>query len=84
MYECLEAGTIPLYVRNQGDELFWRFISKIGLLNIESLEKAKEIIQYFIDNPDKAESYRCVLIKKWNDWKNEIKELFRSDQLSFV
>jgi hypothetical protein len=80
MYECLEAGTIPLYVRNEGDESFWRFISKVGLLNIESWEKAKEIIQYFIDNPNSAETYRRVLIKKWNDWKCKI----RSDQPSFA
>ena len=74
MYECLEAGTIPLYVRNEGDGLFWSFISsKMSLLNIESWEKANDIIRYFLDNPQKAEIYKQKLTTDWNHWKSELK-----------
>jgi len=73
MYECLEAGTIPLYVRSEGDELYWKFISRLSLLNIETWEKAKEVITYFLHNPEKAETYRKILYANWNIWKSDIK-----------
>ena len=73
MYECLEAGSIPIYVRSEGDELYWKFISNIGLMNIETWEKAKEMVRDFINHPDKAEMYRQRIYTNWLQWKLEIK-----------
>lgn len=74
LYECLENGVIPIYVRMDGDNDFWDWISsKIKLLNINNWVTAKNAINYFINNPDKAEQYRLGLINNWNDWKNNIK-----------
>jgi hypothetical protein len=74
MYECLESGTIPLYVRTGGDELYWKFINEhLSLLEIDSWDKASNMINYFVDNPDMAEKYRCILVKKWEQWKEHIK-----------
>ena len=75
MYECLEAGTIPLYVRSEGDESYWKFISRLSLLNIETWEKAKEVITYFLTNPEKAETYRKILYANWNAWKSDCMEI---------
>ena len=75
MYECLESGTIPLYVRSEGDELYWKFISRLSLLNIETWEKAKEVITYFLTNPEKAETYRKILYANWNAWKSDCMEI---------
>ena len=71
LYECLEAGTIPLYIRNDGDELFWAFISKLGLVSLDR-------IQEFIDNPVEAETYRQTLIANWNSWKLQLAGLLSS------
>ena len=71
LYECLEAGTIPLYIRNEGDDLFWSFISKLGLLSIT--DNIVGVIRDFIKNPSKAETYRQTLMKQWDIWKCEIK-----------
>ncbi len=74
LYECLENGVIPIYVRMDGDDEFWNWItSKIKLINLKDWSTAKNAINYFISNPDKAELYRTGIITQWNQWKNEIK-----------
>jgi len=75
MYECLEAGSIPIYVRSEGDELYWEFISILELINIETWEKAKEVIQDFIANPDRAEIYKKLLSTNWLKWKSDLTRL---------
>lgn len=78
-YEVLEAGTIPLYVRTEGDEIFWNFITqKIPLLCIESWDKAKMVMQYFIKNHEKAEEYRRGLNDKWQKYKIELQSRIKN------
>jgi GR25 family glycosyltransferase involved in LPS biosynthesis len=69
LYECLEAGTIPLYVRQDGDEEFWKFISNIGLRELTDWEKAKDIMIECIENEEEAERYRKYILEKWSTWK---------------
>ena len=71
LYECLEAGTIPLYIRNDGDELFWDFISRLGLICI-TWDNIISIIRDFLENPS-TETYRQTLLTNWKLWKQEIK-----------
>jgi hypothetical protein len=74
MYECLESGSIPVYVRSKGDDLYWKYItSKIGLINIDSWENATEMIKRLLDSPTDAEKYRQILNTQWQTWKSEIK-----------
>lgn len=73
LYEALEAGTIPIYVRIKGDELFWNYIKeKLDLIEIKSWYKAKELIDIFLKNTLDAEKYRLKIINNWKNWKNEI------------
>jgi hypothetical protein len=79
LYECLENGVIPIYVRMDGDDEFWNWItSKIKLINLKDWSTAKNAITYFINNPDKAELYRTGIITQWNQWKNDIKGAINS------
>jgi hypothetical protein len=74
LYESLETGVIPLYVRIDGDEPYWDFIfNKLCFVELNSWEKAKSFIEYFLANPEMAEKYRLALLQKWNTWKTEIK-----------
>lgn len=74
LYETLEAGVIPLYIRSDNDTFFWQFIfDKLGLVELDSWDKAKSLIQYFMANPEMAEKYRMALLQKWSAWKAEIK-----------
>ncbi len=72
LYEALEVGTIPMYVRNLGDDSFWQFISKLGLININSWDTAKQIMEKFMNNPTEAENYRNTIYNNWLEWKKEI------------
>ncbi len=79
LYECLENGVIPIYVRMDGDDAFWNWItSKIKLINLKDWATAKNAITYFINNPDKAELYRTGIITQWDQWKNDIKDAITS------
>jgi GR25 family glycosyltransferase involved in LPS biosynthesis len=74
LYEALEAGTIPIYVRTEGDDEFWKFISKkLGLAELTSWENAVEFIKTLLSDTNRSEIYRQELITCWTSWKNEIK-----------
>ena len=74
LYEALEVGTIPIYVRQEGDELFWNKISsKLGLLELENWTQVTNVIQIFLNNPDEGEKYQIKLCEAWTKWKSEIK-----------
>lgn len=73
LYEALESGTIPIYVRSEGDDLFWNMIStKLELNRLNSWGEAKHFIIHLKSNDDLAEIYRLKLIGNWNLWKHEI------------
>jgi hypothetical protein len=75
LYEALEAGAIPIYIRSEGDTEFWNFItSKLKLINVESSTKASELITILEKNHQAAEKYRLELINQWQIWKQEIKQ----------
>ena len=74
LYEALETGTIPIYVRVESDTEFWNLISKkLQLINLDSWEKAIEFINLLIDKKTFGEKYRLKLIDNWRLWKDEIK-----------
>lgn len=76
LYEALEVGTIPIYVRIPDDSKFWKLISsKLNLYELDTWDKAKEIIIIFLNNPELAEKYRQNILTKWNQWKLEIKSI---------
>ena len=72
LYECLENGVIPIYVRADGDELLWKWLSKnMCLLEISDWDKAVRYIEFLLQNPDRAEQYRVGIISKWREVKDE-------------
>ena len=74
LYEALEAGTIPLYVRQLGDDAYWALhSSKLGLLELETWKAATMVIQTFLNYPDEGEKYRIKIYDAWQRWKSEIK-----------
>ena len=74
LYEALETGTIPIYVRMESDTEFWDIISKkLQLINLNTWEKAIEFINVLLDKKDFGEKYRLKLIENWKLWKDEIK-----------
>lgn len=77
LYEVLEAGSIPLYVRTEGDTAYWTWLrEKLSLIELPTWETATKAIDYFLVNPAKAEEYRTGLVGQWAAWKREIGDLF--------
>jgi GR25 family glycosyltransferase involved in LPS biosynthesis len=74
LYEVLEMGTIPIYVRVENDIEFWDIIStKLQLIHLDTWEKAIKFVKLLLDKKDYAEKYRLKLIENWKIWKDEIK-----------
>ncbi len=76
LYEALEAGAVPLYVRSDGDEEFWNWIrAKIPLMNIKDYEAAAKMLK-ILGQAQRQEQmydrYRRGVLDAWDAWKKEL------------
>lgn len=72
-YEALELGAIPLYVRQEGDEMYFKKLTEtIPVLSFGSWSDASAAIQYFLQNPDIMDKYRTNLLTGWSNTKQLI------------
>jgi GR25 family glycosyltransferase involved in LPS biosynthesis len=77
LYEALDHGCIPLYVRCEGDTQFYYWIrTHLHLMEIKSWAQGAKVLELFRANPQKAEHYRQGLLKEWNTWKQDCAKLF--------
>jgi GR25 family glycosyltransferase involved in LPS biosynthesis len=74
LYEAVECGTIPIYVRCQGDEQFWDLIqSRLELEECTSWDEAIIFINKLLSDSVEAERYKVKVIKNWKCWKESLK-----------
>jgi len=79
LYEALEHGAIPFYVRLEGgvDREYWNWLRKhLHLMEIASWDKLPAILELFRKYPEKAEAYRTGLLDQWTKWKEECRTYF--------
>jgi len=78
LYEALENGCIPLYVRSEGDELFWNWIrGKLPLQEFRSWTDAYTQCHLWTTTEETAaEMYLAELLNAWALWKTECKNAF--------
>ena len=77
LYEALDHGCIPLYVRCEGDTQFWNWLrTHLHLMEIKSWAQGAKVLELFRSNPQKAEQYRLGLLKEWTEWKEELRLFF--------
>ena len=77
LYEALEYGAIPIYVRTEGDREHWAWLrSHLHLIEISSWDKVPMILELFRKSPERAEKYRTGLLTEWAAWKAECKTYF--------
>jgi hypothetical protein len=71
LYEALEYGRIPLYVRSDGDDDYWNWLKSwlTPLLEIPTWEMAKVVMIKLMENPEHVEQYASLLHSKWNEFK---------------
>lgn len=76
IYEALELGVIPIYVKSEMSDDHWNVIErKLDIMYLPTWDKAVEFMKLLLDKPDFAEKYRLKVIQRWEVWKNEIKML---------
>lgn len=76
LYEALEAGAIPIYVREKGDDAFWKWLQEyIPMLEIQSWTAAASAIEFLIAHPEHIIKYREGLIAKYKEMKQKYKKL---------
>ena len=73
LYEALECGCIPLYVRQEGDEGFLKTLA-LPLLNLSSWERAADLIKQFNNEPATMEQYRGFLLTAWYEKRKALQK----------
>jgi hypothetical protein len=73
LYEALECGCVPLYVKTPGDEAYTEWLeSEIGLLAVSGWPEAVTLVQTFLNEKEVLESYRNTLLIRWKSWKERL------------
>jgi GR25 family glycosyltransferase involved in LPS biosynthesis len=77
LYEALDYGAIPLYVRTQGDDVYWSWLrSHLTLLELTSWNQVPKVLELFQKFPEKGEQYRAGLLDQWAKWRTECATYF--------
>jgi GR25 family glycosyltransferase involved in LPS biosynthesis len=75
LYEVLEHGCIPLYVRTTGDSAYWQWLQKhLTLVELKDWDAAARLVRHLESAPDAAEQYRQGLLTQWWTWKEACKK----------
>jgi len=73
LYEALESGCIPLVLKTQENEEWFRWISnRVPLLPITNWTDAVRLMSTLMTNQRRIEVYREELLKGWSKWKTDI------------
>jgi hypothetical protein len=77
LYEALDHGAIPLYVRTEGDEVYWYWMrGHLSLLELTSWDQVPKVLEFFKKFPDQGEKYRTGLLEQWAKWRAECATYF--------
>ncbi len=75
-YEALEAGAIPIYVRENGDNSFWKWLQEnIPMLELNSWSAAASAMEFLLANPEHLVKYRDALVVKYKEMKIKYQKL---------
>ena len=74
VYEALEAGAVPIVVKEEGNDAWLAFLGKyIPLLVAGSWEHAAEIVHTLRAKPEVYEQFRSQVLEKWMESKEGVK-----------
>ena len=77
LYEALDHGAIPLYVRTAGDDVYWSWLRRhLNLLELTSWNQVPKVLELFRTFPKKGEQYRAGLLDQWTKWRAECATYF--------
>lgn len=78
LYEALECGCIPIYVKSEGDEMYVKMLQEeLGLLPVSSWQEAKLLMDHLFGEKILLEAYRNTLLTQWRVWKSKLGQQVR-------
>lgn len=73
LYEALECGCVPIYVKTPGDESYVKMLQEeIGLLPVSSWEEAHNLMNHLWKEKILLETYRNTILTQWRVWKDKL------------
>lgn len=73
LYEALECGCVPLYVRCGNDDEYIELLqNELGLLTLKNWEEAKILVEHFMKQKDLLENYRNSILTRWKSWRERL------------
>ena len=74
-YEALESGCIPLVLKTDENEQWFKWVSdKIPLVALDNWSDASRIMISLLNSPDRLEIYREKILSGWANWVVELKD----------
>lgn len=78
LYEALECGCLPVYVKTPGDDLYCNWLqNELGILPLSSSHEAVALMNHFWNDKDLLENYRNSILIRWKGWKQRLGEELR-------
>jgi GR25 family glycosyltransferase involved in LPS biosynthesis len=74
-WEALEHGAIPIYVRSEKDDEYFKMISSnLPIIPLADWDQASGFMKHLLSNLNTLAQYRKSIIEKWFAWKKDIKD----------
>ena len=75
LYEALECGCIPLYVKQGPSDSYANWLQEeLGLLPVSNWQEASALLGHFIKEKEIMENYRGSLLNRWISWKRRLSD----------
>lgn len=75
LYEALDCGCIPLYVKSSHDEAYAEMLQReIGLLSVGNWNEASVLVDHLLKETQVLENYRNSLLTRWKQWKQKLSQ----------
>jgi GR25 family glycosyltransferase involved in LPS biosynthesis len=73
LYEALECGCVPVYVKCAGDDQYVEWLqNELGLLPVSSWAEAAALMVHFFKEKELLENYRNSMLIRWKNWKERL------------
>ena len=78
VFEALECGCIPLYVKQDEKDLHAEFLmNQIGIMPSSNWDEAVKLMQHLLSNLPLLENYRTMILNRWILLKKKLGESIR-------
>jgi len=73
LYEALECGCIPLYVKSPGDDAYVEWLqNELSILPVSNWNEAAALVLHFTKEKEILEGYRNTVLIRWKIWKEKL------------